>query len=212
MARAKNDSNENDQHAGDIDLADSCLAKFFENDKVDSNDLFTNNNLSQSISKSNLIAAQHKEPEISTLFEKAVEKCELSNDSVCYFVQNDILMRKFCPNRKFSPNFSSVCEPMTALLKKNATFTWTKDCDTAFEKVKAMLVSTPVLSAPSFDHPFKLAVDASDVAVGAVLLQEVSDGIDHTVLLLFSQAGQESTQLFNDRERMFGFDTSSTAF
>ena len=97
MARAKNDSNENDQHAGDIDLADSCLAKFFENDKVDSNDLFTNNNLSQSISKSNLIAAQHKDPEISTLFEKAVEKCELSNDSVCYFVQNDILMRKWRP-------------------------------------------------------------------------------------------------------------------
>ena len=70
---------------------------------------------------------------------------------------------------------------MTALLKKNATFTWTKDCKIAFEKVKAMLVSTPVLSAPNFDHPFKLAVDASDVAVGAVLLQEDSDGVDHPV-------------------------------
>ena len=32
MARAKNDSTQNDQHANDIDLADSCLAKFFEND------------------------------------------------------------------------------------------------------------------------------------------------------------------------------------
>ena len=32
--------------------------------------------------------------------------------------------------RKFCPNFSSVCEPMTALLKKNATFTWSKDCET----------------------------------------------------------------------------------
>ena len=63
---------------------------------------------------------------------------------------------------------------------------WSKDCETAFEKVKAMLVSASVLSAPNFDHPFKSAVDASDVAVGAVLLQEDGDGIDHPVWLLSS--------------------------
>ena len=77
MARAKNDSTENDQHADDIDLADSCLAKFFENDQVatsNESDLFTNKILSQSISKSNLITEQHKDPELSTLFEKAVEE------------------------------------------------------------------------------------------------------------------------------------------
>ena len=44
-----------------------------------------------------------------------------------------------------------------------------------------MVVSATILSAPSFDRPFELAVDASDVAVGAVLLQEDSDGIDHPV-------------------------------
>ncbi len=49
-----------------------------------------------------------------------------------------------------------------------------------------MLVSTPVLSAPNFDNPFKLAVDASDVAIGAVLLQEDSNGIDHPVVLFLS--------------------------
>ena len=62
MARAKDDSNENKEHADDIDLADSCLAKFFENDKVaisSESDLFTSKNLSQSISKSDLITAQH---------------------------------------------------------------------------------------------------------------------------------------------------------
>ena len=41
-----------------------ALQNFFENDKVYSNDLFTNSNLSQSILKSNLIAAQHKHAEI----------------------------------------------------------------------------------------------------------------------------------------------------
>ena len=42
MDRVKNYSNENDEDADDINLADWCLAKFFENEKVDSNesDLF----------------------------------------------------------------------------------------------------------------------------------------------------------------------------
>jgi hypothetical protein len=81
----------------------------------------------------------------------------------------------------FCPNFSNITEPLTMLLKKNVSFSWSQDCETAFQRVKAMLTSAPVLSAPNFDRPFKLAVDASDVAVGAVLLQEDSNGLDHPV-------------------------------
>ena len=44
-----------------------------------------------------------------------------------------------------------------------------------------MLVSEPILMAPDFDKPFKLAVDASDVAVGSVPLQEDESDIDHPV-------------------------------
>ena len=78
--------------------------------------------------------------------------------------------------------------------------TWTKDCKIAFEKVKAMLVSTPVLSAPNFDHPFKLAVDASDIAVGAVLLQEDSDGVDHPVCY-FSRKLDKSQRNYSTIEK-----------
>jgi len=38
-----------------------------------------------------------------------------------------------------------------------------------------------VLLAPEFHRPFKLAIDASDVGVGAVLLQEDSAGVDRPV-------------------------------
>ena len=44
-----------------------------------------------------------------------------------------------------------------------------------------MLQNAPVLSAPDFSRPFKLAVDASDVAAGAVLLQEGQGGVDHPI-------------------------------
>ena len=48
-------------------------------------------------------------------------------------------------------------------------------------EVKAILKSTPVLLAPSFDKEFKLAIDASDVVAGSVLLQIDYNGVDHPV-------------------------------
>ena len=44
-----------------------------------------------------------------------------------------------------------------------------------------MLSSTPVIAAPDYRRPFKLAVDASDVGCGAVLFQEDDSGLDHPV-------------------------------
>ena len=70
---------------------------------------------------------------------------------------------------------------MTQLLRKDMKFVWTEQCQSAFEKLKAMLQNAPVLSAPDFSRPFKLAVDASDVAAGAVLLQEGQGGVDHPI-------------------------------
>ena len=82
--------------------------------------------------------------------------------------------------RKFCQNFSTVAESLTQLLTKKAKFLWNEKCEQAFEELKAMMKSAPVLSAPDFDCQFKLAVDASDVAAGAVLLQD-EDEVDHPI-------------------------------
>ena len=60
-------------------------------------------------------------------------------------------------------------------------FRWTSDCQNVFDKLKPVLRSEPVLLAPNFNKEFKLAVDASDIGAGGVLLQEDSNSVDHPV-------------------------------
>lgn len=83
--------------------------------------------------------------------------------------------------RGFCKNFSAVAAPLTDLLSPKVAFCWTDACQSAFDDTKALLVKAPVLAAPCFDRPFKLAVDACDSGVGAVLLQDGSDGVEHPV-------------------------------
>lgn len=83
--------------------------------------------------------------------------------------------------RSFCPNFSSVVAPLTDLLQARAKFVWTPKCENAFENVKRLLTSSPVLTAPRLDKPFKLQVDASQVGTGAVLLQTDEHGIDRPI-------------------------------
>ena len=42
----------------------------------------------------------------------------------------------------------------------------------AFEKLKTAVASTPVLGLPDFEKPFEVNTDASDRAIGGVVVQE----------------------------------------
>jgi hypothetical protein len=83
--------------------------------------------------------------------------------------------------RKFCKNFSEITVPLTDLLHKNKKYIWSDVCQKSFDKVKAMLCSTPILMAPDFEKPFMLATDASDFGAGAILLQIGEDNIEHPV-------------------------------
>ena len=49
------------------------------------------------LSRSQLCKEQHSDPEISPLFDRALEENEMSQVPVCYYVKNVILMRKWRP-------------------------------------------------------------------------------------------------------------------
>ncbi|XP_068206239.1 uncharacterized protein [Palaemon carinicauda] len=83
--------------------------------------------------------------------------------------------------RRFVKNFSDIAHPLTNLLKKDVKFIWDEQCQESFDKLKASLMTFPLLRSPDFSLPFCLATDVSDVGLGAVLLQRLPDGTTHTV-------------------------------
>ena len=53
---------------------------------------------------------------------------------------------------------------------------WTEDCDKAFEDLKKAITTTPVLAINDPELPYVLQTDASDKALGGVLMQIRPDG------------------------------------
>ncbi|CAK8692643.1 unnamed protein product [Clavelina lepadiformis] len=82
--------------------------------------------------------------------------------------------------RKFIKNYANIAAPLHKLTEKGKKFSWTKECQTAFENLKGALVSSPVLRYPDFNNSFILDTDASDLVIGCVLSQNVSGG-EHVV-------------------------------
>ena len=83
--------------------------------------------------------------------------------------------------RRFIPHFSDMTAPLTSLLCKGRGFVWTPEAEHSFQCVKQALSTTPVLMIANFNQPFFIFVDASLIAVGAVLMQRDSDDVYHPV-------------------------------
>lgn len=73
---------------------------------------------------------------------------------------------------KFISNMSELTEPLRKLLHKEAAWCWETEHTRAFEKIKKVLTSTPVLAYYDVNKPVKLSVDASSKSMGACLMQE----------------------------------------
>ena len=73
--------------------------------------------------------------------------------------------------RRFIEHFSQIAAPLYALTG-NVDFIWTDKCNCAFEDLKRLVSTAPVLRGPNWDLPFQILSDASDTAIGVVLGQE----------------------------------------
>ena len=87
--------------------------------------------------------------------------------------------------RKFVANFATIAKPLTDLTKKgeSTTVSWSNEATTAFETLKQVMSQYPVLRLPQFDKTFILTTDASQMGLGAVIMQE-HDGMKMPVIYI----------------------------
>ena len=78
--------------------------------------------------------------------------------------------------RQFIRGFSGIAAPLSALTVKDKEFVWTDGAQKAFETLKQLLLTTPVLALFDSKKPCTVETDASDFALGAVLSQPGDDG------------------------------------
>ena len=82
---------------------------------------------------------------------------------------------------KFIPRASSLLKPFHKLLRKNVPFQWSSECQLAFDSVKKLLTSAPILAIFDSTKPITIYTDASVVGIGAVLKQTQEDGSEKPV-------------------------------
>jgi len=83
--------------------------------------------------------------------------------------------------RRFIKGFSKLAQPLHDLTKKGVAWRWTSKEQDAFEALKKAVAEEPVLLFPKLTKPFEMEVDASAIAIGAVLNQRGEDGKIHPV-------------------------------
>ena len=74
--------------------------------------------------------------------------------------------------RLFIHNFAHIADPIYKLLRKNQRFAWGTEQQEAAQILKDKLASAPVVKYPDFEKPFFIHTDASNVGIGAVLMQK----------------------------------------
>ena len=68
--------------------------------------------------------------------------------------------------------YAFIAGPLTELTKKEEPFLWTEKRQIAFDRLKEILASKPVLKLPDFEKTFEVIVDACGQGIGGILQQE----------------------------------------
>ena len=79
--------------------------------------------------------------------------------------------------RRFIEGFSRIAAPMTELTRFTQPWQWGNVHQHAFDTLKHALTTAPVLQIPDMAKPFHVFADASQFAIGAVLMQDQGHGL-----------------------------------
>ncbi|CAI5467291.1 unnamed protein product [Closterium sp. Yama58-4] len=104
--------------------------------------------------------------------------------------------------RRFVQGYASIASPLTDLLRKGVEYVWGPAQQQAFEQMKQSLTSSPTLSYPDPTRPYVVVTDASDQAIGAVLLQDQGRGLQPIAYESHKLRGAELNYPIHDKEAL----------
>jgi hypothetical protein len=104
---------------------------------------------------------------------------------------------------RFVQNYSKIIQPLTLLTRKGVTFVWKEEQQKAFDDLKNMFTSTPVLAGFDPNRDVIVETDTSDYVSAGVLSQCDNDGILHPVAyILKKHSPAECNYEIYDKELM----------
>ena len=82
---------------------------------------------------------------------------------------------------KFISALSTITHPLNQLLCHQTKWQWSQECEKSFQKLKDQLSSDQVLAHYNYTLPVRLACDASQYGVGAVISHLMPDGTERPI-------------------------------
>ena len=104
---------------------------------------------------------------------------------------------------KFIHNAATILSPLNSLLRKDVTWTWTKECQRSFNLAKETLVSSKVLTHYDPSLPIRMADDASAYGIGAVIAHVMPDGSERPIALPHARSQEVKETMRKLKRRLF---------
>ena len=89
--------------------------------------------------------------------------------------------------RRFIKDYAKVANPLNTLIsgenasKKKKLVQWDEQCQGAFDKLKDLCTSTPILAYADYKKDFQLHTDASEHGLGGVLYQKDENDLQRVI-------------------------------
>jgi len=105
--------------------------------------------------------------------------------------------------KRFIKNFTKIAAPLHMLVRKEQKWKWKKEQEEAFRKLKKVFITEPILVIPDIDREMRVEADASDYAMGEVLLTKCEDGKWRPVAFIFKSLNIiEQNYKIHDKEML----------
>jgi len=105
--------------------------------------------------------------------------------------------------RRFVKDFAKVALPMNRLTRKDKKWKWGEEQQAAFEQLKAVFTTRPMLATPELDKEFRVKADALNFATGGVLSVKCDDDLWRPVAFISKALNEtERNYKIHDKEML----------